>query len=168
MAAIDLILLAILAYALIRGMMRGFVMEMAGLFGIVISLFVAKNFSDLIMSKLLEAFGMQQETSHLVSFFIVFLLAMIGVRFLAALVNRLVSFAMLGWLNKLLGGIFSAVKYALILGVALYGFDKLNDYAHLISEETIAQSKLYEPIKSLSGIVFKQTDKITATETPEE
>ena len=158
MATIDIILLAILAFGFIRGMMKGFILEMAGLFGIVISLFVAKNFSEIIMSAMLQTLGIQTETSQLLSFFIVFLVAMIGVRFLAALVNRLVNFAMLGWLNKLLGGLFSLAKYVLVMGVVLYGLDKFNNYTHLISQEKIEESKLYEPIKSLSSIVFEKAE----------
>ncbi|MCQ2208656.1 MAG: CvpA family protein [Paludibacteraceae bacterium] len=154
MIALDIILLAILVFAIIRGLMKGFVMEIASLVGIVIGLFIARNFGQDLVGWLVSATGLQVEINNIVSFVIVFVLAMILVRFAAILIAKILKFAMLGWLDKLLGGIASLIKCLLVMSVLIYSFDKVNNYLHIVSQETIAQSKLYEPVKSLAYIVF--------------
>lgn len=160
MSALDITLLVIMVYAIIRGIMKGLVMEVASLVGIVVSLFVAKNFGESLMGKIVAFFGIETEVNSIVSFVIVFILAMILVRFLAIMISKLVKFAMLGWLDKLLGAIASLVKCLLILGAMLYSFDKVNNFIHFVSPETLAKSKLYEPVKSMAHIVFpSESDK---------
>jgi membrane protein required for colicin V production len=62
---------------------------------------------------------------------------------------------MLGWLDKLLGGVFSWVKCLVILSVLLYSFGKINGYFHFVSDEYLSQTILYEPIRSIAYLFFK-------------
>ncbi|MBO7635961.1 MAG: CvpA family protein [Paludibacteraceae bacterium] len=154
MVALDIILIALLVFAIIRGLMKGFVMEIASLVGIVISIFVAKHFGETLIGWFVSIMGWQTEVNKMVSIVIVFLLSMLAVRFAAILISKVLKLAMLGWLDKLLGAVASFVKALLIMGVLLYSFDRVNHFVHFVSDETLGKSILYEPIKSLAHIVF--------------
>lgn len=154
MIALDILLLIILGIGLFRGASRGLVMELSGLLGLIVSIFVAKNYSEVLMGKFLTFFGIQVEVSHFISFVIVLLLSLVVIHFIAILISKFIKLVMLDWLNKLCGAFFSGVKYLLILGVILYSFDKMNNVVQLVSSEEIAKSKLYEPIKSTAYLIF--------------
>ena len=160
MVALDIILIALMVFAIIRGLMKGFVMEIASLVGIVISIFVAKNFVETLLGWFVSIMGWQTEVNKMVSIVIVFLLSMLAVRFVAILISKVLKLAMLGWLDKLLGAVASLVKALLIMGVMLYAFDRVNQFVHLVSEETLQKSVLYEPVKSFAHIAFpKEPEK---------
>ena len=61
---------------------------------------------------------------------------------------------MLGWLNKLLGVIFSIVKYTLILGAVLIAFDWVNNELNIINGSYLDKSLLYRPFLNIANAVF--------------
>lgn len=154
MIALDILFLIILAIGLIRGASRGLVMELSGLLGLIVSIFVAKNYSEVLMGKFFTFFGIQAEVSYFISFIIVLLLSLVVIHFLAILISRFIKLVMLDWLNKLGGAVFSGIKYLLILGAILYAFERMNNVVQLVEKEEIAKSKLYSPIKSTAYLIF--------------
>ncbi|MBO5829545.1 MAG: CvpA family protein [Paludibacteraceae bacterium] len=154
MIALDILFLIILAIGLIRGASRGLVMELSGLLGLIVSIFVAKNYSEVLMGKFFTFFGIQAEVSHFISFIIVLLLSLVVIHFLAILISRFIKLVMLDWLNKLGGAVFSGIKYLLILGAILYAFERMNNVVQLVEKEEIEKSKLYSPIKSTAYLIF--------------
>ena len=58
------------------------------------------------------------------------------------------------WLDKLLGFVFSILTMALVVGILANLFDSINVKFHLVSEELLASSVLYPPIKTLGLAVF--------------
>ena len=79
---------------------------------------------------------------------------MIVISLLGKLFTKIANFAALGILNKLLGGVFGAVKIGLILSVLLIVFDKLNSTIPFVNKENTEDSVLYEPVKGLAPMIF--------------
>jgi membrane protein required for colicin V production len=73
---------------------------------------------------------------------------------LGKMLESILKFAMLGWVNKLLGVTFSLMKAFLILGLVILAFNSLNNSFGLVKPEIIADSVLYDPVKSLADTVF--------------
>jgi membrane protein required for colicin V production len=69
-------------------------------------------------------------------------------------VEKIFKLAMLGWLNRLLGAIFSMMKYVLFVGIAIQLFTSLNQQFGFVDNATLAQSGLYTAIKTISDVVF--------------
>lgn len=155
MAALDIILIVVMLYAIVRGFMKGFVMTLASLFGIFISLFVAGKYGQTICSLILSKTDWTDEVNYYVSFIVVFLIMMLLVRYLAIMVTKLFHLMMIGWLDKLLGAFLGWVKCLAILSCMLYSFGRLNDHVHILSTEYLNSCTLYEPIKNLSHYVFQ-------------
>ncbi len=149
MNVFDIIVLALLVFAFIRGILKGFVMELSGLIGIVLSIYIAKYFSASVIRFGESFFGISEKISPAFSFIIVFLVALLLFHFIAILVDKFVCLITLGWLNKLLGGVLSFLKYLFIISVFLNAFDFLNSNLDIISQKTKQKSKLYSPVKKV-------------------
>ena len=61
---------------------------------------------------------------------------------------------MLGLLNKIAGGVFGALKTAIIVGALLIFFERLTASFSFVDEETKKSSIFYEPIKDIGALVF--------------
>jgi len=68
--------------------------------------------------------------------------------------TKLANFAALGILNKLLGGVFGALKISLILSVILIVFSNLNQTLPFLEEDDLEESRLYQPVKSLANLIL--------------
>ncbi len=165
MAAIDIVLVAIMIYAIVRGATKGFIVSVASMFGVFISLFVARNYGENVMHFILSKVEWTAETNYIVSFVVVFILMMIMVRFGAIAVSKLAKIAMLGWLDKLLGAVFTWVKCLVIMSACLYVFDRLNNHLHFTSQEYLQSSALYQPVKSIAEYLVAQD--FSGTKQPE-
>ena len=64
------------------------------------------------------------------------------------------KFTMLGWINRLLGIVFSMLKVAVLLSILAYFVNSANDMLGFISEEDLADSNFFKPLLDLSDKVF--------------
>jgi membrane protein required for colicin V production len=83
--------------------------------------------------------------------------------------TKLADFAALGIINKLLGGVFGALKIGLVLSIILGVFSRMNNTIPFVGEEDLKDSILYEPVKSLAPMIFPSIIKAEEKEeeTPE-
>ncbi len=149
MCIFDIILIALLIFAFVRGILKGFVMGLSGFIGIILSIYVAKYFSAPVIRFAESFFGITEKTSPAVGFIIVFLAALLLCHFIAILIDKFISLIKLNWLNKLLGGVLSFLKYLFIISVFLNAFDFINNNLDIVSRKTKQKSKLYTPIKKI-------------------
>ncbi len=155
MLLLDLILLVILVYyGVVKGAKKGLILELSGFVGVVVAIYMAKNYSVEIAGWFADTFDIQTATSPVVAFVLTMILALVGVHFLAVLISKFLNVVMLGWLNKTLGAIFSFLKILLVLSVMVRSFDMFNSKVEILSEETLAQSRLYYPIKIVADTVL--------------
>ena len=80
---------------------------------------------------------------------VVFALAALG-----KLTEKTIKIIMLGWLNKLLGVVFSMLKCMLILGFLIIVFNTINAQFDLVSRADLDKSLLYGPIEKIANSVF--------------
>ncbi|MFI1744594.1 CvpA family protein [Thalassobellus sediminis] len=67
---------------------------------------------------------------------------------------KLANFAALGIINKLLGGVFGALKIGLILSVVLIVFSRMNNTIPFVDDKSLEESILYKPVKPLMPMIF--------------
>jgi len=145
----DILIIALLIFAFIKGLFKGFVMGLSGLIGIILGIYLAKYFSAPVIRFAEFLFGIDQKISPAVGFIIVFLIAILLFHFIAILADKFISLIALGWLNKLLGGVLSFLKYLFIISAFLNAFDFINNNLNIISQETKQKSNLYTPVKKV-------------------
>lgn len=154
MAVIDIVLAALLLFGLVRGFMKGLFVEVASLVALVGGVYGAIHFSNFAASYLESKTEWSEQTINISAFAITFVIIIVVIALAGKALTKLADFASLGILNKLLGGVFGALKIGLILSVVLIVFNKMNDTITFIDEENINDSILYKPVKSLAPMIF--------------
>ena len=171
MGVFDIILAALLLFGLVRGFMKGLFVEIASLVALIAGVYGAIHFSNYAAEFLQNRFEWNEKTINITAFAITFVVIILVISLAGKALTKIADFAALGILNKLLGGIFGALKIGLILSVLLIVFDKMNRTIPFVDKTELEESVLYNPVKSLAPTIFpdlistkndnKEKDKIS-------
>ncbi|HUH51523.1 MAG TPA: CvpA family protein [Flavobacterium sp.] len=151
---IDIIIATILAFGLIRGAWNGFFVELASFVSLIIGVFIAIKFSGFVADYIRENLFSESQYIEIIAFAITFILVIVGIVLLAKTFTKLASFTGLGWINRLLGGVFGLLKMLFIVSIVLHFFQKINKNDTLITEQSKQDSVLYAPVVKASELVF--------------
>lgn len=154
MSIFDIVVAAVLLYGFIKGVKEGLFVEAASLVALIVGVYGATHFSYIVADYMTPNFSWQPKYISLTAFAITFIIIVIIISLAGKLLTKIADFAHLGWINKMAGGAFGALKWALIFSVVLMVFDKLNTTLKIVSEETKQNTILYQPIKSLAVTLF--------------
>ncbi|MBJ6367396.1 CvpA family protein [Snuella sedimenti] len=172
MSIIDIVLGASILFGLVRGFMKGLFVEVASLIALIAGVYGAIHFSDFAADFLQNNVDWNKETIHIVAFAITFIGIVVIIALAGKALTKLANLAALGIINKLLGGVFGALKIGLVLSVLLIVFDRMNNTIPFTETKDLEDSVLYEPVKSLVPLVFPtilqtETDNETSSESNE-
>ncbi len=161
MGVIDIVLGALILFGLVRGFMKGLFVEVASLLALVAGVYGAMHFSNFAADFLQTKTEWNEQTINITAFAVTFVVIVLAIAFAGKALTKLANFAALGIINKLLGGIFGALKIALILSIVLNIFDKMNRTIAFVDEDSIERSMLYTPVKSLVPLIFPNILELT-------
>ncbi|XKX04967.1 CvpA family protein [Tenacibaculum maritimum] len=147
MNTFDIIIAALLLFGFIRGLMKGLFVEVASLVALVAGVYGAIHFSYFIGDWLKNSVSWNEKYISLAAFAATFVIIILVIALLGKIFTKLADFASLGILNKILGGVFGALKIGLILSVVFIFFGKMNDAIPFVAEENLEESILYKPVK---------------------
>lgn len=168
MNVLDIILGALLLFGLVRGFMKGLFVEVASLVALIAGVYGAIHFSSFAAGFLMDRTEWNEKTINLAAFAITFVVIIVAISLAGKALTKLADFAALGILNKILGGVFGALKIGLILSVLLIVFSKMNSVIPFVGDEDIEESTLYKPVKALAPIVFPNIIKADEEDAPKE
>jgi len=165
MNAFDIVIAALLLFGFISGIRRGLFVEVASLVALIAGIFGAIHFSYFVGNFLANNVSWEEKYIIIVSFAITFAIIVVVIAMLGKMFTKIADFASLGMLNKLLGGVFGALKIGLILSIVLIVFSKLNNAIPFVSDEQRENAILYEPVKDLAPTLFPNFLKVVEEET---
>jgi membrane protein required for colicin V production len=154
MHALDIIILILLGFGLVKGFFKGLFVELASLIGLVAGVYGAYYFSDYFANFLREHFNWNENYLQISAFAVTFLLILLSIIVAGKALTKLADFAALGLLNKFLGGLFGLLKMAVIIGVLIMLFALINSNLTVVKEKTLQTSIFYEPIKAIASNIF--------------
>jgi membrane protein required for colicin V production len=154
MNVLDIVLGSLILFGLIRGLMKGLFVEVASIVALILGIYGAIHFSNFAASFLENRVDWDEKYINITAFAITFIVIIVVIALAGKALTKLADFASLGILNKLLGGVFGALKIGLILSVVLIIFNKMNSNIPLIEDHELEDSMLYKPVKSLAPIIF--------------
>ena len=157
MSLLDIFLGGLLAYGLIKGIRNGIFIEITSVYSLIIGIYLAVKFSFQLQSFVSEYLHSSQKTIQITAFILTFILVVIGISFLAKVLTKIADFAFLGWVNRLLGGIFGLIRMTLLLGVCFNILSKIS--TEIIGKETQEKSFFYKPIIESSKIILPVLEK---------
>ena len=146
---IDILFLGMMAIAVFKGIRNGLIVAIFSIVGWILGIIAAFKFADLAADYLKDSLNMSRTTLYILSFILVFLLVMLLVNLGAKLVEKTVELAFMGWINRLGGIFFYVLLYTLIFSVMIYFAERVK----LISDETIAASRVYPWVKPVAQII---------------
>ena len=156
MAVFDIILLALLGLAVISGVYKGLVTQVVSLSSIVVGLLVASRFTPDLTKVAMLQFSSDEKVTYIICFVLIFLACALIMALIGALVTKLFKMATLGWLNRVLGGVFAFFAAALVLGLMISAFEGLNESWAFINPEKYADLKVYAKLRDFSTELFPQ------------
>ena len=154
MGIIDIVLGIILLYGLIKGVMKGLLVEVAGLLALILGIYGAIHFSFYAKNELVKFVSWDAKYISLVAFAITFIAIVIAIALAGKILTKLASAISLGFLNKILGAVFGCMKVGLILSVLLGFVDRANGIFPFLSSEQKENSILFHPVKNLAPTIF--------------
>lgn len=155
MITIDIILGVILLIAFYFGYKKGLFVTLASLIGLIAGVYGAIHFSHIVGNWLSERYDWSIQTTNIVAFAVTFLIIVFVISLAGKFLTKVADFAALGLVNKLLGGVFSMLKYAFIVSVVFMLVDASDSY-RMVSMEERETSVLYPPVASLAPLVLPQ------------
>lgn len=155
MSTLDIIILVCFVPAIVRGIQRGFIAQVVSLVSVILGIWLAFHFSEIVCEWLRQYMPNLSETIlHIIGFVLILAVVALLFHLVGKLILKLFKAVDLGWFNWILGLIFSLLKAALLIGLAIVLFDTLNMRFELVKAETLDQSVLYAPLRDAAYKVF--------------
>ena len=145
---IDWAIIILLGIAAIRGFMRGFIVELAGLVALVLGIWGGIRFNE----KVAVWLGLDPSKEAL-SFLVTMALIMLAVHLMGRLITKLVDAAQLGIPNKLAGMALGVFRKAFVIGVLLNIAFAKHDSSWAPSLGTQQESKFFAPLRAFAPII---------------
>jgi membrane protein required for colicin V production len=136
---IDILAAIALVTAIIKGFQKGFIIAVFSVVAFIAGIAAALKLSASVAAWLGSATNIGVKWLPFLSFILVFIAVILLVRLGAKFLEGAVTFAMMGWLNKLMGIVLYAVLYIIILSVFLFYSQQLT----LFTASTISESVTY-------------------------
>ncbi len=115
---LDIAIVIILSYCLIRGIFRGFVKELSSIIGVLGGFYAAYTYYPLV-ARLFSRWISNISYLNILSFLIIFCLVVIIISLLGVLIKHILRVAFLGWFDRICGAGFGIIKGILIAAVIL-------------------------------------------------
>lgn len=155
METLDVILGMILIISFLFGLSKGFIKSVLSLFGIVTAVYFGIKFSGRPESYLSERFNLSTDLAQIFAFLMIFVLVMIVFSIAGKILTKAAGIMMMGSINKLIGGIFSMLKYAFVVSV-VFMFVNASEFYSILTKENRDNSILYKPIVSLAPAILPE------------
>ncbi len=149
---IDLVILVIVAWAAYQGYKEGIVVQLGGIIGIVVGIFLAVKLC-VAVGQWLDIYG---TLGNVIGFIVIFLAVVLVMAFLGRMLSKLFRFSGLGIFDKIGGVILAAVKVLLVVGVLLYflGANSKQEWVKTMQSDSL----FYKPLVSMSESLFPYVD----------
>ena len=146
----DILILAFLVIGASIGLFRGFFKEFVGTVGLLIAAIVSNLVSPYVRPWLGDLIT-DDLVASVVVWIVLFLLLLFVMNRVAWLLGKVFSSLNIGWINRIAGGIFGIIKYALIAALVISAFEFAA--AHMESAKFATAMKESHIIPVLHNIV---------------
>lgn len=154
LSVVDIILIILFVPAVIGGIRKGFIRQIAGLIALILGIWAGIHFCFFVAEKLRIWLDSTSSLINILSFAVIFGAILIIVPLIGRLVSEVIKLALLGWVDKILGVIFSIIKTAFIISIVIYLLNSLDGLWNFLPEKELAESNFYSIIEKLAPKVF--------------
>ncbi|MBO4566032.1 MAG: CvpA family protein [Bacteroidales bacterium] len=156
MQVLDIILLVLFIPGIIHGLVKGLITQVVSLLSVFVGAIVAGRFAPELTQIAMLQFGSEERVTYILCFIVIFLAVALVMALIAHIITKLFKAATLGWLNRLLGALFSIFTTALLLGLLISAFEGLNASWEIVPPEQLEGYKVYPRLRDLATAVLPQ------------
>lgn len=118
MTVLDILMIAIVGFCLIRGVFRGLIKEFSSIIGVLAGYYAAYTYYG-YLTKLLSKWLSNTSYINIFSFFIIFCAVLLSISILGVILKYLLSISSLGWIDRICGAGLGLIKGILIVAILL-------------------------------------------------
>lgn len=154
MNVLDIILLICFIPAVIQGIRNGFIAQVISIAALILGVWASARFTPEVSTWLAQYITVSDQVMKVISFTAILLMSFLVLALIGKFMEATFKLVMLGWLNSLLGAVFSLIKAGLVIGLVIMAFCSLNNTFNFVSEEVLNESVLFPPLKKMAYTVF--------------
>ena len=151
---VDFTILLIAVVGFLYGLIKGVIRQVGSLGGFIAGIVVARFFGSSFSALLREMFDLPEGVSRVIAYSLLFLIVYIICVQLMRLIHHITHHVALGWLDRLAGALFGAVKYLVILSKG-----------KLIPKKETASSQFYGYTLRVAPLLFSMAQEQFVSET---
>lgn len=121
MNPLDILIIVIVGFCLVRGIFRGLIKELSSIMGVLGGFYGAYTYYPEV-AKLLSRWISNEGYRNILSFMIIFLGVFLIIAILGIVIKYLMKIAFLGWVDRICGAGFGFIKGVLIVSVLVMVF----------------------------------------------
>ena len=161
MSWIDFIVIAAVAYGIIRGIMKGFVLEISSFVGVFMAIFIARFCYTGFSESIGEWFDLDLRYAKPAAFATIFLAVTLLCHLIAVVITKFLKIIALGWLNRMAGAAFGLLKMLIILSIIFNVVQSFGDKTTIFPREAIEKSIFFSPVKSIASVFVPFISELT-------
>jgi membrane protein required for colicin V production len=151
---LDIIFILICIWAAFRGYSSGFIIQLSGLLALIIGAYVAYKTSFWLASQFSSLIVAEPAIINTIAFIVMFALVWALIVLLGKFLHIVVKIAMLSFINRILGILFSLLKVLFAVSIILVLLGNLNKSLNFLPQKQIDKSMFYKPIEKFSSSIF--------------
>ena len=155
MSYVDLFFGLVLAWGAYSGFSKGLIKELASILGVIIGVFLAKNYYPYLDIKLKPIFESEAGFISILSAILIFLLTIMVFKIIAKFLTKFLKIFALGLLNRIIGSVFGIFKTVLLLCILVFIFSNINNVTGIIKAEKLSQSFFYSKIEKINSFIIE-------------
>lgn len=162
MKIVDIVIGVLLVWGFYRGYLNGIIVGIAHIFAILFSIYCWVRFSIPIQN----FFGSRVQGIHsalllsILTFFLLYIIVHLLSNLIAFKIENIAKNLKLGYVNRIMGGIFGVIKWVVLLSVFIFVFNTINQQIHIVSSENLNNSWLYSKISKVIPVLLPQLHKL--------
>lgn len=142
MNAIDISIGVILAFGLVRGAMKGFVLELTGLLSVFLGAIGAFVYATHVEEWIAPYLTWKANYIQLTAFILTFLIIATLVALIGKALTKFLNFIALGLLNRIVGGVFGLLKMAVIVFIVVLIVSSINSRIGFLDESEVVKNSV--------------------------
>jgi membrane protein required for colicin V production len=153
---IDIAIIIVLLYTFLKGFFNGFINEFSSFIGFLIAGLVSYNFFEPVASLLIDFIEIDKKILNAICLIILFIATALIFKIFGKGFTKLIKFISLGVLNRLMGGIFSTVKYIIFFTtISIIYKNFVHIYPEILSNNYVESSNSFQLMIRLGEYIME-------------
>lgn len=148
LVALDIVIGVAIIWSMFNGFRKGLIIKVASIVSLFLGVYAGFHFSSTAANWLNGQFDWSARTLEIGAFVLTFLAVVIGVHFLARVLEKVVDLTALSLVNKLGGMLMGLIQGILFLSVLTYALNGMLGPRKWLPAEQVESSVLYPEIES--------------------